>query len=184
MFISISDDDLKKCQSFAKKVVKTNADCYARRNQTDLDKIIDDITVGKIAEVAASKLLKARGMEYSEVDYEIYQTWGKSFDPDLYGWTERHEWKFHVKCMKKENAERWGLSWSFQVQDHLVTDPNDDEHIILCELIDYHTIDIKTVVKANTLFNCWADPKLNKLKGIKKVLYWETLERLPGIKKL
>ena len=50
--------------------------------------------------------------------------------------------KGDVKCMKKENAERWGLSWSFQARDHLVTDADGDEYIILCEMVDYHTIDI------------------------------------------
>ena len=184
MFIKISDAEYNRCLRFSKKVVDTNIDCYSRRNQTDKEKIIDDILVGKIAEIASEKLLTARGMEHSETDLNIYDVGGKSFDPDLYGWTERHSWKFHVKCMKKENAERWGLSWSFQARDHLVTDASGDEYIILCEMVDYHTIDIKTVVKANTLFNCWSEPKLSKLKGIKKVLYWETLERLPGVKKM
>jgi hypothetical protein len=184
MIIKISDSEYNKCLRFSKKVVDTNIDCYARRNQTDKEKIIDDILVGKIAEIASEKLLTARGIEHSETDLNVYSVGGKSFDPDLYGWTEWRSWKFHVKCMKHENAERWGLSWSFQATDHLVTDPNSDEYIILCELMDYHTIDIKTVVRANTLFNCWGDPKLNKLKGIKKVLYWDTLDKLPGIKKM
>lgn len=184
MIIKISDSEYKKCLTFSKKVVDTNIDCYSRRNQNDKEKIVDDILTGKVAEIASEKLLTARGIEHSETDLNIYSVGGKSFDADLVGWTERHSWKFHVKCMKKENAERWGLSWSFQTKDPLVTDPDDDEHIILCEMLDYHTIDIKTVVRANTLFNCWSDPKLDKLKGIKKVLYWETISGLPGIKKL
>lgn len=183
MLIKINDEQYAKCFQFSKKVVDTNLDCYARRNQTDKEKIIDDILVGKLAEIASEKLLAARGIEHSETDLNIYSVGGKSFDPDLYGWTEWKSWKFHVKCMKHENAERWGLSWSFQAKDHIVSDPCDDEYIILCEMMDYHTIDIKTVVKANTLLNCWDDPKLNKLKGIKKVLYWDLLETLPGVKK-
>jgi len=184
MLITISDEQYEKCLQFSNKVVKTNSDCYARRNQTDLEKIVDDILVGKLAEVASEKILSARGIEHSETDLNIYSVGGKSFDADLYGWTERKSWKFHVKCMKRENAERWGLSWTFQCADPIVSDPNDDEYIILCEMVDYRTINIKTVVRANTLFNCWSDPKLNKLKGIKKVLYWETIDRLPGIRKL
>jgi len=183
MLITISDEQYEKCLQFSNKVVKTNSDCYARRNQTDLEKIVDDILVGKLAEVASEKILSARGIEHSETDLNIYSVGGKSFDADLYGWTERKSWKFHVKCMKRENAERWGLSWTFQCADPIVSDPNDDEYIILCEMVDYRTINIKTVVRANTLYNCWSEPKLNKLRGIKKVLYWETLENLPGIKK-
>jgi hypothetical protein len=184
MIISIKYQEVDKCKSFANRVVKTNFDCYRNRNQTNLDKIIDDITVGKIAEVASVKLMDARGIQHSGIDFHVYGKNGKSYDPDIYGWSERYDWKFHVKCMKRENAEKFGLSWTFQMEDPLVSDPDRNDYIIFSEMVDYNTIDIKTVVRANTLFNCWSEPKINKLVGIKKVIYWDTIKQLPGIKKL
>jgi hypothetical protein len=189
MIVEITPEQLETCKKFANKVVDTNIDMYKRRNQFDRDKIIDDIIVGKIGEFAVCNMIVThKKLECTLPDVMIYGRGGKSFDADLSAWHDKGDksWYFHVKTMKKEAAERWGLSWSFQVEDPLVTDPEafNQHYLALCELIDYTTVDIKTVVKSSEISLCWSDPKLNKLKGIKKVLYWETLEPLPGVKKL
>lgn len=185
MIIKLTQDEYDTCYDFSEKVVETNLDCYARRQQFDRDKIVDDIIVGKLAEVACRKLLIARGMVPNDVDFAIYGKKKKSFDSDLIARVgEGNEWRFHVKCMKEGTASRFGLSWSFQVQDSLVTCAAENDYLMLCQLNDYFTVDVKTVTLARNVSGCWKDPKLARLFGIKKVLYWSDLEQLDNVKKL
>jgi len=185
MIIHLTEEEYDVCSKFSTEVVETNKDCYARRNQTDIPKIIDDIKVGKLAEVACKKLLIARGMAITtDVDFAVYGKKKKSFASDLVAQAGSKEWFFHVKCMKEGTASRFGLSWSFQVQDAIVSDPAENDYLMLCQLNDYFTIDVKTVTLARNISECWKDPKLTKLYGIKKVLYWSDLEKLESVRKL
>jgi len=185
MIIKLTEEEYDTCSKFAGEVVETNKDCYARRNQENVPKIIDDIKVGKLAEVACKKLLVARGMTITtDVDFAIYGKKKKSFSSDLVATSGSKEWLFHVKCMKEGTASRFGLSWSFQVQDSIVFDPSENDYLMLCQLNDYFSVDVKTVTLARNVVDCWKDPKLTKLHGIKKVLYWSDLEQLESVKKL
>ena len=185
MLIKLTQEEYDTCYDFTQKVVQSNLDCYARRQQFNREKIEDDIIVGKLAEVACRKLLIARGMSPSDIDFAIYGKRKKSFSADITARVNKGpEWYFHVKCMKEGTASRFGLSWSFQVQDSLVRDAGESDYLMLCQMNDYFTIDVKTVTLAHTLKDCWKDPKLSKLLGIKKVLYWSDLETLESVKKL
>ena len=167
MHINLSDEEVSKCKKFAHDVVGTNIDKYRERNQTDVDKIIDDIFVGKLAEYASFKLLTSRGKNVQEPDTQIYSVRKKSFSADLTDGINQ----YHVKCMKKSTAERFGLSWSFQIEDKLVTRPTDNDVLILCE-IDGINVDIKTIIKAQKVTYLYVKPVLKKLWHIKRVLMW------------
>jgi hypothetical protein len=168
MHIQLSDEEISKCKSFAQAVVSTNVDRYAERNQFDVDKIIDDIFVGKLAEYASYKLLLGRGKQVTEPDSQIYSARKKSFSADLTDGINH----YHVKCMKKSTAERFGLSWSFQIEDKLVTKPADTDVMILCE-IDGTDVDIKTIIRASKVTGLYTKPVLRKLWHIKRVLMWD-----------
>lgn len=186
MKVYLTKEDLARCSDFAQSVISTNADCYAKRNQTDLQKIIQDITIGKMAELGAAQLLSSRGLMHSEPDFAVYSKENKSFGADLIGWKEKGNmtstiWNFHVKSMERNTAIRFGLSWSFQAKDSLVRSPHSNDYLVLCEYEqsvaeDGYLVDIKAAVKAMDVTDYWKDPKLEKLRGIKKVLYWKELE--------
>jgi hypothetical protein len=167
MIINVTDEEKAKCLDFANRVVNTNIDKYRERNQTDVNKIIDDIYIGKLAEYATYKFLKQAGKDVKEPDIEVYGAKRKSFASDLTDGTL----KYHVKCMKKSMADRFGLSWSFQIEDPLVHRPDAQDVIVLCEYDQ--DIEIKTLVKATRVKDIYTKPFLKKLHYIKKVLMWD-----------
>jgi hypothetical protein len=180
MKINVTNDTRCICRAFANNVVSTNIDRYAARNQKDISKIIDDIYIGKLAEYAAYNLLNERSIRVAEPDTEIYSARDKSFSADLCDGKNY----YHVKCMKKSTAERFGLSWSFQVEDSLIKRPLEQDFIVLCEYDDtLDNIDIKHIIKANKVLQLYTHPKLMKLRGIKKVLMWEDVQREYSFKK-
>lgn len=173
MIIDISDEEKLLCIKFANDVVNTNVRKYAQRNQTDKKKIIEDIYIGKVAEYATYNYLKSKGRQLEAPDIKIYGAKNKSFSADL----SDGSLMFHVKCMKHDTAKRFGLSWSFQKEDPLVTRPDNRDVLVLCEYID-GTIDIKSVIQAKRVINIYTKPVLEKLWGIKKVLQWNDINNL------
>jgi hypothetical protein len=170
--IILNEVDKKECLDFAQKVVSTNTLKYAQRNQTDIDKIIEDIYVGKIAEYAVYNWLKSKGKAVQKPDTEIYQARYKSFDADL----KDDKFNYHIKCMRRESAARFGLSWSFQIEDKLLTKPKTNDVLVLCQYNeDNHSIDIMQIIKALQVQQKYTNPVLKKLHGIKKVLEWKNI---------
>lgn len=180
--IELSNEEIMKCRRFSLDVVDTNIAKYRQRNQFDKKKIIKDIYVGKKGEIAAWKYLNNIGVEENtytsgistnEPDFEIYGARRKSFDADLYD--ENFKENYHVKTMTHESAERWGLSWSFQVEDPLVSKPEKKDNIVLCEVLDKYHVDVKLVMDAVMAQGLYGVPRLYKLRRIKKVLYWKDI---------
>jgi len=180
--IELSNEEVMKCRRFALDVVDTNIEKYRQRNQFNKKKIIKDIYVGKKGEIAAWKYLNNIGVDEgtytsgiftNKPDFEIYGARRKSFDADLFDETSKES--FHVKTMTHESAERWGLSWSFQIEDPLVSRPEQKDHIVLCEVLDKFNVDVKFVMDALMAQNLYGVPRLYKLRRIKKVLYWKDI---------
>lgn len=180
--IELTDEEINRCRKFAVDVVETNIEKYKKRNQFDKKKIIKDIYIGKKSEMAAYKYINnigvdegtytSDGIKTGEPDFEIYGAKNKSFDADLKS-QGTDNCKYHVKSMTSESAARWGLSWTFQREDPLVHTPEDTDHIVLCEAIDKYRIEIKMVMSAKEAQHLYGVPKLYKLRGIKRVLYWK-----------
>ena len=78
MKVKISKYNYNKCVDFANKQLKTSADLYAYRGEAKKEKIVYDIIVGKLAELAVCKFLKS-----SKPDFTIYERRKKSYGPDL-----------------------------------------------------------------------------------------------------
>jgi hypothetical protein len=170
MIINLTEQEKAVCKKFATDVVGTNVDKYRERNQCDVNKIINDIYVGKLGEFAVYNVLKHGGKTVDAPDVAIYGARKKSFSADL----TDGRLKYHVKTMTASAAERYGLSWSFQIEDPLVKRPTDADVLVLCEE-DNDTIDVKTFIKANRVCELYTKPKLAKLHYIKRVLMWEDI---------
>ena len=113
---------------FAKHCVDSNRDEYARRNQTNISKILTDINEGKLAEYQVFNTLMLKGKNPSPPDIMIYGKNDKSFDADITCGLIN----VHVKSCS--GTSPFGNSWIFQPNDELVTRPTETDYLALCVL--------------------------------------------------
>jgi len=65
MRVIVSEYGYNKCVDFADKQLKTSADLYKYRGESNRDKIRDDIIVGKLAELGVQKFLKSSKPDFT-----------------------------------------------------------------------------------------------------------------------
>jgi hypothetical protein len=170
MKIKINSEDFAKCVEFAHECVNTNMSAYKRRNQGDKNKVISDISVGKIAEIAVHQyLINHKNVTCSYPDFMIYGASKKSFDADLY----TKKYNIHVKSQDIKSSRIYGESWQFQKNDILTHSPNDNDLIILC-IVNLDTVEIKRIIAASNLVGKYGLPK-NKNLHDKLTLYYEDI---------
>lgn len=171
----LSRDIVKICENFADRVLQTNVDEYARRNQNSQKKIWSDIFTGKLAEWGVYFIYLERGRKNIDPpDMRIYGRSDKSFDADL-------RWglfNLHIKSQVFESAIKYGDSWMFESKDPLFDFSNEYDIVIGCRV----NLDIPTVnyiegalveIKIEKTFKhlVIGDPKLSKFSGKKKAIY-------------
>lgn len=167
--VFLADDIVTICKHFADRVIDTNKDEYARRNQINYDKIKQDILVGKLAEWGVFFIYLNRNRNsVSMPDMNIYSAKDKSFDADLH-W---NLYSIHVKSQTFESFCRYGDSWMFQSKDPLFAHSSEYDIIVGCRV---------TVVEEGCLVEIrlekpfknivFAEPKLSKFAGNKKAIY-------------
>jgi hypothetical protein len=167
--VNIALDDYLKCVQFAHDSIETNLDEYSRRNQNRVHKILNDIIIGKVAEFGVYKYLSQKH-KLEEPDLKIYDKNNKSFDADL----KIVGYDIHVKSQSIEQAEKYGVSWSFQKEDQLTTNPTKKDVIFLCLVNDLEVI-ILNYGKASKYKGLYGEPIKESLKFSKKVLYFEKI---------
>ncbi|MDG2991642.1 hypothetical protein L3556_11965 [Candidatus Synechococcus calcipolaris G9] len=174
---SIGDDVLRRARDFAEKVAPTvgTGGVYMDTHQKNVTKIQQDHYVSKVGEEAVKQVFEHLGKTIQGPDYKIYQGKQKSWDSDLV--VEGID--LAVKTQTKERASQFGLSWTFQASgqrtDPILNQPNawvcfvefDEQHRQCCV---YPAYQIKELV--------FGEPKLAKLKGLKKIIYARTLPPL------
>ena len=173
----IEQNLLDKTYIFAANSVKTSQDMYARRGQSDVNKIIWDIRNGKLAEEISYSLLSKNFPNLSAPDYQIYQAGQKSWDADL----KNDKIQIAVKSQNKETAERFGLSWIFSKNDTNVFDTNDQHHYACFVMLDLKRSYgvLKAIVsiewlKQNNLFKPLRKANLNSTKV---AVYYDDLKK-------
>jgi len=150
-------------QRFAQDVIYSNIEKYEERNQSNLIKIIDDITIGKYCEFVVYEEL---GTSYPDV--AVYSKKNKSFDADLI----KDDFKIHVKACKQGLSLQ--PSWVFQPEDKLTTTPDKNDVIAFC-LFDRGNVEFK-MYKASKLLSLYRPPIKKNLK--KKVIYDIDLQKV------
>lgn len=133
----------KKCEKFAEEAIESSKNLYYYRGTKNLDKIKEDIYVGKMGEVGVYLHLKGYGC--SKPDFAIYKGRRKSFDADLFV----NQIPTHVKSQTKESANRYGNSYLFQKSDPVVINPNED--LFYGTLVEGNTVTIIKECKINEL---------------------------------
>lgn len=111
---------LKRCKLFAEFSVQSSLDEYARRNQTNVDKIKLDIYRGKVAEFMVYNYLVDKGKNTTKPDLDVYDKDHKSFDADLVC----EGVNLHIKSHFVNS--RFPVSWVFQKKDKITRDSCSD----------------------------------------------------------
>ncbi|MFZ2187324.1 MAG: hypothetical protein WAV46_01720 [Candidatus Moraniibacteriota bacterium] len=167
--ISLDDEIIKKAKEFADKVVGTIN--YGDSNQFDLIKIANDHFISKIGEEAAKKVFESLGKNVQGPNYTIYEKKEKSWDADL---LIDSSVEVAVKTQKKSAADRFGLSWTFQASPErrdIILD-NKDAWVVFVECNDKDgSFDCTVYPPYQIKELTFGEPKLDYLKGKKKVVY-------------
>jgi hypothetical protein len=179
--VSISPEAIQRAKEFAAQVTPTvgiPGRGYADTHQQDLEKIQHDHFVSKVGEEAVKAVFQQLGRQVQGPDYQIYAGKHKSWAADL--WIDGVG--LAVKTQTTTAAAKFGLSWTFQAgayrYDPLLNQPEAwvcfvefDEQNQSCVVCPPHQIQELA----------FAEPKLAKLQGSKKVVYATRLpaRRLP-----
>jgi hypothetical protein len=168
-------DIIKLCEVFADRVISSNLDEYAKRNQFNHKKIWNDIFQGKIAEWGVYFIYLERGRKnINPPDMTVYNKNNKSFDSDL----KFGLFNLHIKSQTYESAIRYGDSWMFQAKDPLFESASEYDIVIGCtvslnetakDYIEGASVEIKLEKAFSKLII--GEPKLSKFSGDKKAVY-------------
>lgn len=175
MFIELSSYYYDKCLNFAQGQLDTSKYCYNSRGELRQDKIVQDICIGKLGEIAAYKYLTTRGYKASRPDFEIYKSGKKSFAPDII--TECGK-RVHVKSQGYESMIRYGASWLLQKSDKLIRDADDLDFILMVSLKGL-SADVLGVVKVKDLIdnNLFSKPAVPRFAETKIAVYYDSLKK-------
>lgn len=165
--INLTDSEKEKAMKFAEQVVDTTD--YSDTDQTSRNKVKTDHYCSKLSEQAVYKHYKNLGESITEPDYTIYDKDHKSFTCDLV----LNNTKLAIKTQKKSDADRYGLSWVFNLstrKDPMLKNPK--QWIVFTECIDtdgswdiiiYPPKQVKNIV--------FKEPFKENLKNKKRVVY-------------
>lgn len=167
--IRVSEAIMYKCREFAQKCMVTNLSAYKRRNQSNPDKIIQQIVTGKVAEFAVAELLG-----YGEPDLQIYSARDKTYGADICGDGK----DVHVKSQEKDSAARYGESWLFSIGDSLITKPKENDWLALC-VADGPEVEFYGLWQMSGVKELLREPIVHQLRHVKRVLYYEDLLKKP-----
>lgn len=170
--VLIPDDAKERARAFAAKVTETVN--YKDSNQTVVEKVRDDHFVSKLGEEAVRILFEGRQCSVAGPDYRVYEAKGKSWAADL----KVNDLEVAVKTQRRSAAQRYGLSWTFQDsperRDPILEMPDAWVCLVVfedlkegTECVVYPLRKIKQLI--------FEAPRLAKLAGKKRAVYFETL---------
>jgi hypothetical protein len=174
----LSPELIAKARDFARQVTPTigsPGSGYRDTNQFDLKKIENDHFVSKAGEEAVRIVLEQLGRQVRGPDYRIYEGKQKSWDSDLYV----DELGLAVKTQSTALSKRFGLSWTFQAGTYR-KDPilNQPEAWVCFVEFSPSTRQCRVFPPYQIKELTFGEPKLEKLKGSKKVVYVGSLPAL------
>ena len=168
--INVPVEAVRRAHIFSQQVIATTN--YSDSNQTQLNKIRDDHFVSKIGEEAAKEVISVYG-KVTGPDYTIYKADLKSWDDDLM----INNIGIAVKTQRKTNALKYGLSWTFQAgetrRDKILDTLN--AWVVFVEYNDQLPYNCNVYPPFQVKQLIFGEPRLQHLKGHKKVIYAHTL---------
>jgi hypothetical protein len=169
---------IARAKQFATAVTPTVGNAgqgYEDTKQRNLAKVQLDHFVSKVGEEAVKIVFEQLGKPVQGPDYQIYQGRKKSWESDL----SVGGVGLAVKTQTTESARRFGLSWTFQAGEHrrdpILNQPGAwvcfvefNQQLQQCRV--YPPYQIQELL--------FAEPKLDKFKGNKQVVYAQSLTTL------
>lgn len=159
------------CLGFSEKSVDSSIDQYSKRSQNNIEKIKDDIYLGKVAEYAIYNHYKSQDKKISLPDITIYDAKHKSYDADL---TLSNQYSIHVKSHYIKS--QFPTSWVFQKTDPLIKSPSTSDIIALC-VIDHKGQGQAYIDYATTLIQ-HTKPLVKKYLSSKTAIYLKDIQHL------
>lgn len=164
----MSSSLISKAKRFAKDVTATTN--YKDSRQSNIVKIEQDHFISKLGEEAVKLAFEKFGKAVKGPDYTIYKSKQKSWDADLFV-----DVPLAVKTQSAEAAKKYGLSWTFQAgsarRDPILDEPR--AWVCFVELTSFSAANVYPPYQIRDL--TFREPKLEKLKGSKLVVYAEGL---------
>lgn len=161
----------EKAWKFAQEVAPTTN--YSDGGQHLLDKIRMDHYISKLGEEAAREVFK-RYCVVEGPDYTLYEKSKKSWDDDL----KIGGVGMAVKTQSRTAAIKYGLSWMFQdgqyKKDTILNKP--ESWVVFTVFDDKNPFNVYVYPPYQIKELTFAPPKLEHLKGSKKVVYVDTLK--------
>jgi hypothetical protein len=158
-----------KAKYFAREVTATTN--YRDSRQFSNAKIEHDHFISKLGEEAVNIVFEKLGNKVTGPDYTIYGKKQKSWDADLFV----EGVPLAVKTQSAEAAKKYGLSWTFQAgrerRDPILEKPK--TWVCFVALTSLHSASVYPPYQIKDL--TFREPKLEKLKGSKLVVYAEGL---------
>lgn len=177
--VLIPQEWIDRCEQFSLACAQTNVSRYRTRGQMSIDKIVSDIFVGKMGECAVYLHKISLGVICTEPDFSIYKGRKKSYDADLTSGND----KIHVKTQSLNSATKYGTSWILQSKegdmDKLFKFRTEKDKAALCVMKSENIVTILVELTMTFLFdnNLIEDPRLKWFLGIKKAIYWESVQK-------
>lgn len=178
--IKLKAADKKLCQKFASSQISSSKNCYSYRGESRSSKILKDINIGKLGEIAAYRYLVQRGFLIPPPDFNIYERSKKSFDADLTSMCGNH---FHVKSQGEQSIKRYGKSWLFQKNDKITRAPTPKDWLVFTSISD-KVAEVLAVFPVRWLVerDLFGQPRVPRYRHSKLAVYLEEIE--PKISKL
>lgn len=172
MNIKVSRYLYDKCRTFAEERIRNSKNLYAYRGATSEAKMIEDTTIGTVAEWAVYKYLKSLDCKCSKPDMKHYNVRNKSFSADLK--TDRG--LIHVKSQGIVSANKYGASWLFQMQDKIFKDQESSDLLAFC-LVDGRDVQIQAIVSVGDIVSndLLDEPKVWRFKDNKRAIYLDSV---------
>lgn len=172
IFYKIDKDTFLKCVDFARQCTVTNIEEYYRRNQNSIEKVENDIVVGKCGEFALYNFLKVeKNIDVDYPDLNIYDYKNKSHDYDIisgYG-------NFSVKTQRKVDIDKYGKSILFQKNyiNAIKNKVDKNHYLAYCIFYDSGLVQIERIIPFKDILNMLEKPKLKKLRENKYAIYFK-----------
>jgi hypothetical protein len=166
MIIKLKKNIVDKCHKFAEECVKTNS-YYASRGQSNVEKITNDIFVGKLGEWAARIMLIDKGFDISEPDMEIYGRGKKSHDADL----STPSINFSIKTQNLDSIDKYGMSWLMEKKS---LSKFAGHQVILCIYLGENKVLIQNIIPFERMLAVQKEPRLAHLTT-KCAFYYEDI---------
>jgi hypothetical protein len=171
---------IKRCKYFANASVGTTYKMWSHDN-TKMDKMKEDIIIGKLGECAISSYLKMRGYAVNEPSFEVLYGRQKSFAADL---VIEPGIKIHCKAQSEESVHKYGLSWLIQYsdirKDPIVEKANELDYLALAVVKDDGIVEVLGIFKVKDIVKnkMLKDPKVAWFHKTKRAIYWDDIKTL------